>query len=140
MWTSTPTTGLAAAAAGAAHLAALALLVWFQELGQRLRREEHRAWWAGTGRDLLNFTGFAAIAGALTGAGFPGPAAVLLGATETLLVFGIYTYASTRTGLAHPRAWTIGAGVLVCLPALVWPAEVAGALGAAAAALFPASR
>jgi hypothetical protein len=140
MWTLEPTTGAAAGAAGAAHLAAMALLVWFQEIGQRLRREEHRAWWAGTGRDLLNAAGFAAIAGALHGAGFPGPAAALLGATETLLVFGIYTYAATRTDLAHPRAWTIGAGVLVCLPALAWPGEVAGLLGAVAGALFPGTR
>jgi hypothetical protein len=140
MWSLEPTSAPSRAAAGAAHLAAMALFVWFQELGQRLRREEHRAWWAGTGRDLLNAAGFAAIAFSLHGAGYPGAAALLGGATETLLVFGVYTYASTRTGAAHPRAWSIAVGVLVCLPAILWPGEVLGALGAVAGALFPAAR
>jgi hypothetical protein len=139
MWSLEPTSALPRAAAGAAHLGAMALFVWFQELGQRLRREEHRAWWAGTGRDLLNAAGFGGIALSLGASGYPGAAALLAGATETLLVFGIYTYASTRTDLAHPRAWAIAAGVLVCLPAIVWPGGVLGALGAVAGALFPAS-
>ena len=38
----------------------MALLVWFQELGQWLKREERRAWWAGHGRDLLNAAGLTA--------------------------------------------------------------------------------
>ncbi|HSB21104.1 MAG TPA: hypothetical protein VLD85_13935 [Anaeromyxobacteraceae bacterium] len=139
MWSLEPTSALPRAAAGAAHLGAMALFVWFQELGQRLRRDEHRAWWVGTGRDLLNAAGFGGMALSLGAAGYPGAAALLAGATETLLVFGIYTYASTRTGLAHPRAWTIGAGILVCLPAILWPAEVLGLLDAVAAGLFPAS-
>lgn len=140
MWSLEPTSALPRAAAGAAHLGAMALFVWFQELGQRLRRDEHRQWWAGTGRDLLNAAGFGGIALSLGAAGFPGAAALLAGATETLLVFGIYTYASTRTDLAHPRAWAIAAGVLVCLPAIVWPEKVLAGLGAVAAALFPGAR
>jgi hypothetical protein len=115
----------------------MALLVWFQELGARLRRDEHRAWWAGTGRDLLNAAGFAAIALSLRGAGWPAPAAFLAGVSETLLVFGIYTYASTRTALAHPRVAAIGGGALVCLPALIFPAQVASLLGEVARRLFP---
>jgi hypothetical protein len=140
MWSLEPTSALPRAAAAAAHLGAMALLVWFQELGQKLRREEYRAWWAGTGRDLLNGSGFAVIALSLRAAGYPGAAAILAGATETLLVFGIYTYASTRTGATHPRAWSIGAGVLVCLPAILWPAAVLAGLGALAGGLFPGGR
>ncbi len=140
MWSLEPTSALPRAAAGAAHLGAMALFVWFQELGQRLRRDEHREWWAGTGRDLLNAAGFGGIALSLGAAGFPGAAALLAGATETLLVFGIYTYASTRTDLAHPRAWAIAAGVLVCLPAIAWPEKVLAGLGAVAAGLFPGAR
>jgi len=139
MWTHEPTTGAWRGTAAVAHLAAMALLVWFQELGGRLRREEHRAWWPGTGRDLLNSAGLAAIAGSLWLAGYPGPAALLAGTAETLLLFGIYTFASTRTALAHPRAWTIGAGLLVCAPAILWPAAVVRWLGGIAAALFPAA-
>ncbi|HEY7724822.1 MAG TPA: hypothetical protein VH880_05780 [Anaeromyxobacteraceae bacterium] len=137
MWSLEPRSDLSRVAASAAHLAAIGLLVWFQELGARLRREEHRAWWAGTGRDLLNAAGLAAIALSLLGAGWPGPAALVAGVTETLLVFGIYTYASTRTALAHRRAAAIAGGLLVCLPALVFPAEVVGLLGEAARSLFP---
>lgn len=137
MWTLAPGSGTARVAAGAAHLAAMALLVWFQELGSRLRREEHRAWWPGTGRDLLNAAGLAAIASSLWLSGYPGAAALLAGTAETLLVFGLYTLASTRIGLRHPRAWAIGAGVLVCAPPLLWPAACVGLLGRLAAALFP---
>ncbi|MBI5068631.1 MAG: hypothetical protein HZB56_10360 [Deltaproteobacteria bacterium] len=137
MWSLEQQSGLGRTAAGAAHLAAMALLVWFQELGSRLRREEHRAWWPGTGRDLLNAAGLAAIAASLRLAGYPGAAALLAATAETLLVFGIYTFASTRIALRHPRAWAIGAGVLVCAPAILWPGESVRWLGALAAALFP---
>lgn len=137
MWSLEPQSGLGRAGAGAAHLAAMALLVWFQELGSRLRREEHRAWWPGTGRDLLNAAGLAALAASLHWGGFPGAAALLAGTAETLLLFGIYTFASTRTALRHPRAWAIAAGLLVCAPALLWPDRLVRALGGLAAALFP---
>lgn len=137
MWTLEPTSALPRAAAGAAHLGAMALLLWFQEIGQVLRREEHRAWWAGSGRDLLNGAGLAAIAASLHGAGYPGSAALLVGGTETLLLFGIYTFATRRTGLAHPRIWSIAIGVAVCLPAILWPAAVLHGLALLAAGLFP---
>jgi hypothetical protein len=136
MWTLEPTAALPRLLAAAAHLASMALLVWFQEIGQRLRREEHRAWWAGSGRDLLNAAGLAAIALSLRGAGFPGPAALLVGAAETLAVFGIYTFTSTRA-LRHPRAYAILAGAVPCLPALVWPSQLAASLGSLARGLFP---
>jgi hypothetical protein len=137
MWTFTePTANLHWAAAAAAHLAAMALLVWFQELGQKLRREEHRAWWAGTGRDLLNGAGLAALGLSLWAGGFPGPAALLAGAAETLAVFGIYTFTSGRR-LAHPRAYAIAAGVAVCLPALAFPGLLVALLAGAAHRLFP---
>jgi len=113
----------------------MALLVWFQELGQRLKREERRAWWAGHGRDLLNAAGLAALSLSLWAAGFPGPLALLTGALETLAVFGLYTFA-TWAGLRHPRASAIAAGALVCLPALAWPGAVAGLLGRLATRLF----
>ena len=140
MWSLEPTGGVPRAAAGGAHLLAMALLLWFQEIGQKLRREEHRAWWAGTGRDLLNAAGLVAIAASLRAAGYPGPAALLVGGTETLLLFGIYTYATRRAAVAHPRLWSIAAGVLVCLPAVAWPGPVVRGLAVAAASLFPGLR
>jgi hypothetical protein len=113
----------------------MALLVWFQELGQLLKREERRAWWAGHGRDLLNAAGLAALSLSLWAAGFSGPMALLAGALETLAVFGLYTFA-TWAGLRHPRAWAIAAGALVCLPALAWPGRVALLLGHLTTRLF----
>jgi hypothetical protein len=135
MWMLEPA-GLPRGTSSAAHLAAMALLVWFQELGQKLRREEHRAWWAGTGRDLLNAAGLGAIAASLRAAGFPGPAALVTGAVETLAVFGIYTFTSWRR-LAHPRAYAIAAGAVVCLPALAWPRAVVALLADLTAFVFP---
>ena len=38
-----------AVAAGTSYAAAAVAFLLAQELGLRLRREEHRAWWAGTG-------------------------------------------------------------------------------------------
>lgn len=130
-----PAGGLAWAAAAAAHLAAMALLVWFQEIGQRLKREEQRAWWAGHGRDLLNAAGLAALALSLVAAGFPGPLALLTGALETLAVFGLYNLA-IFAGLRHPRAAAIAAGALACLPPLACPEALARLLGGVALRLF----
>jgi len=135
MWSTEPVGGLARAGAAAAHLAAMALLVWFQEIGQRLKREERRAWWAGHGRDLLNAAGLAALALSLWAGGFPGPLALLAGAVETLAVFGLYTLTSVA-GLRHPRGYAIAAGLLVCLPALAWPGEVSRLLAHLTARLF----
>ncbi len=140
MWTPEPTQGLARAAAGAAHVGAMALFLWFQAIGQRLRREEHRAWWAGSGRDLLNVAGLAALSGSLHAGGYPGAAALLAGGSETLLLFGIYTFATLRTASAHPRAWATAAGLLVCLPAVLWPGPVLAGLSAVAGGLFPGLR
>lgn len=135
MWTVEPSSGAAQLLAAAVYLAAVGGFLWLQELGLRLRREEHRAWWAGTGRDLLNLAGLAAIASGLRLLGFPWPAALLVGGTLTLLLFGASVLAATQLRVAHPRAWSTGAGIVLALPALLFPREVAGAFGAIAAAL-----
>ncbi len=121
----------------ASFLAAVALHLLLQEVGLRLRREEHRAWWAGTGRDLLNAAGFAALSGALWLYGFPVAASLLGGGTLTLFLFGLYVFFATQTSMAHPRRWALALGLLGALPVLVWPAEVLAGFGALAAALFP---
>ncbi len=120
----------------AVYLAAVVLFVLLQEVGIRLRREEHRAWWAGNGRDVINAAGFAALAGVLRLLGFPSPAALLLGGTLTLVLFGAYVFMATQTEAAHPRAWAIVIGVAVSLPVLALPAAVAAALAAIVHGLF----
>ncbi len=122
--------------AWAAYLGSVVLFVLFQEIGLRLRREEQRAWWAGTGRDVLNAAGFAALTLSLHLYGFPWPAALLASGTLTLVLFGAYVFMATQTASVRPRAWTLLAGLAVAVPVLCWPGEVAGALGELAGSLF----
>ncbi len=137
MWTLEPRAGAARLLAGAAYLAAVVAFLLLQEVGLRLRREEHRAWWAGTGRDLLNVAGLVGIGGALRLVGLSWPAALVVGGTLTLLLFGASVFVATQTDTAHPRAWAVAAGLALALPVLAWTPEVVHAFAAAATALFP---
>jgi hypothetical protein len=138
MWILGQRSGLARALAAAGYLAAVALLVMLQEFGLRLRRRESRAWWAGTGRDLLNFLGFAAVTAALRAYGFPLPAALAMGATLTLALFGTSIFMETRAPFARSRAWALGVGLALATPVLVVPEAFLSSLGRLMRALFPA--
>lgn len=120
----------------AAYLTVVVLFLILQEIGLRLRREEHRAWWAGTGRDLLNACGCAAISGSLWLFGFPAPAALLIGGTLTLVLFGGYVFFATQTTVARPRLWAAGIGLVVAIPVLLWPGEVLWAADRIVGVLF----
>lgn len=137
VWAIEPREGTARLAAGAVYLAAVVAFLLLQEVGLRLRREEHRAWWAGSGRDLLNAVGLVAIGSALRLLGLSWPAAFLVGGTLTLLLFGAYTLFATQTRVPHARAWAVAAGLLLAVPVLAWTEDVVGIFGAAAGALFP---
>jgi hypothetical protein len=137
LWRLEETTPAARAWAGIAYLGAVALHLLLQEIGLRLRRDEHRAWWAGSGRDLLNLAGFAVLGGALRLFGFPAPAAVLVGATLTLLLFGVYVFTVTQTRSPRPRTWALAIGLAAAIPVLAWPGEVLRFFGGMAARLFP---
>lgn len=135
-WRLEETTSAARTWAGIAYLGAVALHLLLQEVGLRLRREEHRAWWAGSGRDLLNVAGFAALGGALRLFGFPAPAAALVGGTLTLLLFGVYVFMVTQTRLPRPRSLALVIGLLAAVPVLLWPGEVLRIFAGMAARLF----
>jgi hypothetical protein len=137
MWTLGGREGAGRLLAAAAYLAAVVAFLLAQELGLRLRREERRAWWAGSGRDLLNLGGLVAIAGALRLVGFSSGAALLVGGTLTLLMFGASVLFAMQLPNRHPRAWTFAAGLALAVPVLVFPGEVLGACARVAAALFP---
>jgi hypothetical protein len=136
MWTVAPRTRGELLMAAALHLGAVVAFLHGQGLGLWLRRAEHRAWWASSGRDLLNVAGLVAIAGTLHLVGLSWPAALLVGGTQTLLLFGATVFLATQTETRHPRAWALAAGLALSLPLLAYRAEVVAAFGAAAAALF----
>jgi hypothetical protein len=137
VWSIEPREGALRAAGVAAYLAAVVVFLLAQGLGLRLRDEEQRAWWAGTGRDVLNAAGLVAIGGALRLLGLSWPAALLVGGTLALAMFGLSVLFATQLAPRHARAWTLGAGLAVALPLLLFAPEVARAFASVAARLFP---
>jgi hypothetical protein len=140
VWGLDARSGGARLAGAAVYLGAVLGFLLVQEVGLRLRREERRAWWAGSGRDLINVAGLLAISGALRLVGFRGAGALVVGGTLTLLMFGASVFFATQTSTRHPRAWSVGAGLALALPVAIFPAEVAGWFAALAAVLFSGSR
>jgi len=136
MWTVVARGGAGGLGAAALYVAAVAAFLLLQELGLWLRRTEHQAWWAGSGRDLLNAAGLLAIGAALRLLGLSWPAALLVGGSLVLLLFGVTTFIATRTDTRRPRTLALAAGLGLSLPLLLWRAEVVGAFGRMAAALF----
>jgi hypothetical protein len=136
MWTLAPGTPAAEATAAALHLAAVLGFLLLGEVGLWLRRAEHQAWWAGSGRDLVNVAGLVAIAATLRLLGCSWPAALLVGGTETLLLFGATVFLATQTATRHPRAWSLVAGLLVAGPLLTLRHEVVQGFGRTVQALF----
>ncbi len=136
MWVIEPRDGAAGALAAAVFAAAVVGFLLVQEIGLRLRREERRAWWAGSGRDLINAAGLLALAGALRLNGFSGPAALLVGGTLTLAMFGASVLVATQLRTSHPRAWSFAVGAALALPVLFWPAELLAGFASVAGALF----
>jgi len=137
VWALEPRLGTARVLSVAAYLVAVVAFLLVQEIGIRLQREEHRAWWAGSGRDLLNLGGLVAIASALRALGLGWPAALLVGGTLTLAMFGASVFIGIQLEWAHRRAWSFFAGLLCAVPLLVWLPEVVAALSGAVSALFP---
>lgn len=139
MWVIALREGWEGLAAAAAYLAAVTAFLLLQEVGRWLSRAESRAWWAGSGRDLINVAGLVSIGGALRLLGLSWPAALLVGGTQTLLLLGATVFIATQLDTRHPRAWALAAGLALTVPVLLFRQEVVAAFGAAAGALFGAS-
>ena len=137
MWALEPRSDTERLVAALALLAAVASAVRLEELGDRLRREEHRAWWASNGRDVINGLALLALSGALVLMGFPGPAALAAGGVLVMALTGVGVVEGRLPARARPRLVALGLGLLLALPLLLFPAEVADGLGALAARLFP---
>jgi hypothetical protein len=125
--------------AAVALLVAVAGAVRLEELGDRLRREEHRAWWASNGRDVINVTALVIIAGALKLGGFPGPAALLASGLVTLALTGVMVAEGKLPERLRPRTLALFAALVLAAPLLLWPSRVVEASARLAAALFPPS-
>src|SRR5689334_15704774 len=140
MWSFQPRDGAGAWLAAGVYLAAVVAFLFAQEAGLRLRREEVRAWWAGSGRDLINTAGLLGLAGALRLLGFPWAGALFVGGTLTLLMFGASVFVATQVDVPHPRAWSFVAGLALALPPVVAPRPVLAAFARVAVALFGGGR
>ena len=140
MWSFEPSEGAWSLVAGGLYLGAVLAFLSVQQAGLRLRHEEARAWWAGSGRDLINTAGLLAISGALRLVGFPWAGALFVGGTLTLLMFGASVFVGTQTDARHPRLWAFAAGLALSVPVLLVPRVVLGAFARVAATLFGAGR
>jgi hypothetical protein len=140
MWTYEPPRGVHGLVAVGVYLGAVVAFLALQEAGLRLQREEARAWWAGSGRDLINTAGLLGLAGALRLLGFPWAGALFVGGTLTLLMFGASVLVATQLEVRHPRAWAFAAGLALALPVLLAPRAVLGGFARAAGALFGPGR
>jgi hypothetical protein len=136
MWALQPRDDTERTLARLALLAAVAGAVRLEELGEYLRREEHRAWWAGHGRDVINGAAVLVLSAGLVLLGFPAPAAFLGGGLMTLTLTGVSALEARLPERLHPRAMAIAMGMVIVLPLLLWPAEVVDQLDDLATALF----
>jgi hypothetical protein len=136
MWTLEPRGDAERALAKLALLAAVAGAVRLEELGELLRREEHRAWWAGHGRDVINGAAVLALGAGLVLLGFPAPAALVAGGLLTLALTGVSALEGRLPTRLHPRALAIGLGLTLVVPLLAWPARVVEGLDWLATSLF----
>jgi hypothetical protein len=136
MWTLAPRNEPERALAALALLAAVGGAVRLEELGELLKREEHRAWWAGHGRDVINAGALLVIAAALVLGGFPPPAALLAGGLMTLGLTGVSAFEARLPARLHPRLVALSLALLLTLAPLGWPAQVVAALDALAGLLF----
>ena len=138
MWTLQPRGDTEQALARLALVAAVVGAVRLEELGELLRREEHRAWWAGHGRDVINAAAVLALSAGLVLLGFPAPAAFVAGGLLALALTGVSALEARLPARLHPRALALGLGLLLALPPLLWPAGVVEGLDGLATALFGA--
>ena len=136
MWALQPRDDAERTLARLALLAAVAGAVRLEELGEYLRREEHRAWWAGHGRDVINGAAVLVLSAGLVLLGFPAPAAFLGGGLMTLTLTGVSALEARLPERLHPRAMAIAMGMVIVLPLLLWPADVVKGLDGLATALF----
>jgi hypothetical protein len=136
MWALQPRGDAERALARLALLVAVAGAVRLEEMGELLRREEQRAWWAGHGRDVINAAAVLVLGAGLVLLGFPAPAALVTSGLLTLALTGVSALEGRLPVHRHPRALAMVLGLVLVLPLLAWPAEVVEGLDWLATTLF----
>jgi uncharacterized BrkB/YihY/UPF0761 family membrane protein len=120
-------------AGGAALLLALVATGVLERLQFRLRDAERSTWWASNERDLLNLLALAVLTFACALLGFSTALSLLVSGTLVVLVNTLQASLGQRpySGLA-----SVGAAVVLGLPALFAPSTLARGLSGLLGALF----
>jgi hypothetical protein len=108
--------------AGSLFLGILILVAALERLQYALRQTESSRWWASNGRDVLNLFSFGVLSYGLLLLGFHGAMVLLIagcGVTLLTAVQGVLGKGRAR-GL-----FSLGATLVVGLPVLFWPRELA---------------
>jgi hypothetical protein len=121
-----------------AYGAALALFLWLQKLGTRLRAEEEATWWASNGRDVVNGLAVVTLSSAIWLQGVAPWLAVFWGCTLTLALSVLHSFVERR----HPEPWKplVVAAAILGAPLLLAPEQVAEATAALLQTVFFSSR
>ncbi len=121
--------------AGALALAAsLVLAGLLEHIQYRLKRTEQSAWWGSNGRDVVNAVALCVVFAGLGLYGFEGP--LVLGLAGTLVL----ALSMVQTGLEshpHARGGSVLAALLLGVPLLVAPLEIAARFDALVRVLVP---
>src|SRR5262245_59536425 len=112
------------AARAFAGLSLLAALAAYGELLVRLRRFESSApggppWWFGYARDAVNLFGVTTMVASFRIAGYPGPQALLVGATLAFAAYTLDIVCGRWLALRHGRALVLFAGAALAAAALL---------------------
>lgn len=118
-----------------ALVGSLALTVWLQQLELRLRREDAALWWASSGRDVINGMSLAAIVLSLWLNGFPGPSALIGGATLLLAIILFERVLLRSRALKRPLGLALLFAVAAAAPFLLDAQAVHAGLTRAAQSL-----
>lgn len=127
-------TGLLARPLGsAAFLAAVLVVSYLERLQFKLRAMEGSKWWASNGRDVLNLLALMFMIAGLKIIGFSGPLSLCVAATIVIVLSALQLELDKHR---HQGLWSLGVGVVLSAPVLVFPALTDDLFTRAIVALF----
>jgi hypothetical protein len=124
----------ARAVAAVVFLAILVVVGWLERLQYQLRERESSRWWASNGRDVMNLFALGTMSLGLKVIGFSGPLAFGLAATFVILLAFVQGALEQRE---RAVLFSVLTAIVIGLPVLFAPAQLAVGYRAAVAFLFP---